>query len=54
MVLVIGIDDLQWAEPLLLDLTEHLVARGYSADKLHGDMSQAIGAALVALLRSRS
>ena len=35
------------------ELTEHLTARGYSADKLHGDMSQAMRERVMAKFRKR-
>jgi ATP-dependent RNA helicase DeaD len=35
------------------DLTEHLTARGYSADKLHGDMSQAMRERVMSKFRKR-
>ena len=36
------------------DLTEHLTARGYSADKLHGDMTQAMRERVMAKFRRRA
>ncbi|MFQ3578216.1 MAG: DEAD/DEAH box helicase [Verrucomicrobiia bacterium] len=36
------------------ELTEHLVARGYPADKLHGDMSQAMRERVLARFRNRA
>ncbi len=36
------------------ELTEHLVARGYSADKLHGDMTQAMRERVMAKFRKRA
>lgn len=36
------------------ELTEHLTARGYSADKLHGDMSQAMRERVMAKFRKHS
>ena len=35
------------------ELTEHLIARGYSADKLHGDMTQAMRERVMARFRNR-
>jgi len=35
------------------ELTEHLVARGYSADKMHGDMTQAMRERVIAKFRKR-
>ena len=35
------------------ELTEHLTARGYAADKLHGDMSQAMRERVMAKFRKR-
>ena len=35
------------------ELTEHLVARGYSADKLHGDMTQAMRERVMGRFRKR-
>ena len=36
------------------ELTEHLTARGYSADKLHGDMTQAMRERVMAKFRRRA
>lgn len=36
------------------ELTEHLIARGYSADKLHGDMTQAMRERVMARFRKRA
>jgi len=36
------------------ELTEHLVARGYGADKLHGDMSQALRERVMGRFRKRA
>ena len=36
------------------ELTEHLTARGYSADKLHGDMTQAMRERVMAKFRKRA
>jgi ATP-dependent RNA helicase DeaD len=36
------------------ELTEHLVARGYAADKLHGDMSQALRERVMGRFRKRA
>ncbi|CAN5482345.1 DEAD/DEAH box helicase [soil metagenome] len=36
------------------ELTEHLTARGYSADKLHGDMTQAMRERVMARFRKRA
>ena len=36
------------------ELTEHLIARGYSADKLHGDMTQAMRERVMAKFRRRA
>lgn len=36
------------------ELTEHLAARGYSADKLHGDMTQAMRERVMAKFRKRA
>ena len=36
------------------ELTEHLVARGYSADKLHGDMTQAMRERVMGRFRKRA
>jgi len=36
------------------ELTEHLVARGYGADKLHGDMTQALRERVMAKFRRRA
>ena len=36
------------------ELTEHLAARGYSADKLHGDMTQAMRERVMAKFRRRA
>ncbi len=36
------------------DLTEHLIARGYSADKLHGDMTQAMRERVMGRFRKRA
>ncbi len=36
------------------ELTEHLTARGYSADKLHGDMTQAMRERVMARFRRRA
>ena len=36
------------------ELTEHLSARGYSADKLHGDMTQAMRERVMAKFRRRA
>jgi ATP-dependent RNA helicase DeaD len=36
------------------ELTEHLVARGYSADKLHGDMTQAMRERVMSRFRKRA
>ena len=42
------------ATKLMVDeLTDHLTARGYSADKLHGDMSQALRERVMAKFRKR-
>ncbi len=35
------------------DLTEHLLARGYAADKMHGDMSQPMRERVIARFRAR-
>jgi ATP-dependent RNA helicase DeaD len=35
------------------ELTEHLVARGYAADKMHGDMTQAMRERVIAKFRKR-
>jgi len=35
------------------ELTEHLLARGYSADKMHGDMTQAMRERVIAKFRKR-
>jgi ATP-dependent RNA helicase DeaD len=35
------------------ELTEHLTARGYSADKMHGDMTQAMRERVIAKFRKR-
>lgn len=35
------------------ELTEHLVARGYSADKMHGDMTQAMRERVIGKFRKR-
>jgi ATP-dependent RNA helicase DeaD len=35
------------------ELTEHLMARGYSADKMHGDMTQAMRERVIAKFRKR-
>ncbi len=35
------------------ELTEHLAARGYSADKMHGDMTQAMRERVIAKFRKR-
>jgi len=35
------------------ELTEHLVARGYSAEKMHGDMTQAMRERVIAKFRKR-
>jgi len=36
------------------ELTEHLIARGYTADKLHGDMTQAMRERVMARFRRRA
>jgi len=36
------------------ELTEHLIARGYSADKLHGDMTQALRERVMGRFRKRA
>lgn len=36
------------------ELTEHLIARGYSADKLHGDMTQAMRERVMGRFRKRA
>jgi len=35
------------------ELTEHLIARGYAADKMHGDMTQAMRERVIAKFRKR-
>ena len=35
------------------ELTEHLIARGYGADKMHGDMTQAMRERVIAKFRKR-
>jgi ATP-dependent RNA helicase DeaD len=42
------------ATKMLVDeLTEHLIARGYAADKMHGDMTQAMRERVIAKFRKR-
>ncbi len=36
------------------ELTEHLIARGYSADKMHGDMTQAMRERVIGKFRKRA
>ncbi|MEI6351054.1 MAG: DEAD/DEAH box helicase [Verrucomicrobiota bacterium] len=56
---LIDIEDIKFglifcATKMMVDeLTEHLTARGYSADKLHGDMSQAMRERVMAKFRKR-
>ena len=56
---LIDIEDIKFglifcATKMMVDeLTEHLTARGYAADKLHGDMSQAMRERVMAKFRKR-
>ena len=56
---LIDIEDIKFglifcATKMMVDeLTEHLTARGYAADKLHGDMSQAMRERVMAKFRRR-
>ncbi len=56
---LIDLDDIRFgiifcATKMMVDeLTEHLVARGYAADKMHGDMTQAMRERVIAKFRKR-
>jgi len=56
---LIDLDDIKFAlifcatKMMVDELTEHLTARGYAADKLHGDMSQAMRERVMAKFRKR-
>jgi ATP-dependent RNA helicase DeaD len=56
---LIDIEDIKFAlifcatKMMVDDLTEHLIARGYSADKLHGDISQPARERVMAKFRKR-
>ena len=56
---LIDLDDIKFGlifcatKMMVDDLTEHLVARGYAADKLHGDMSQAMRERVMGKFRKR-
>jgi ATP-dependent RNA helicase DeaD len=56
---LIDLDDIKFAlifcatKMMVDELTEHLVARGYGADKMHGDMTQAMRERVIAKFRKR-
>lgn len=57
---LIDVEDIRYAivfcatKMMVDDLVEHLVARGYQADKLHGDMSQPMRERVMRRFRNRS
>jgi ATP-dependent RNA helicase DeaD len=56
---LIDLDDIKFAiifcatKMMVDELTEHLAARGYGADKMHGDMTQAMRERVIAKFRKR-